>query len=220
MLASVYGADGQVEAKLEGDTDCDWAVKLAPGSSPACTMLDFEGSTRLSCSSDEGEEEGEEEEEKRGGTMWALSPSLARLPISFSARGDGATCGERKRLPITLFSRREHWRQSCGSDRGGKGGGDEEDAASWSSDARGEDDDSESLPTITPLATPVVKLVWERRVTGGRDGEGLHAQNMETPSASSSGGGGGSGVGGKGDGKEVGKGWGRGIECSPGVPLR
>jgi len=197
---------------------------------------------------DEDEEEGHDgggNDLSTASSFWALSPSICtRLPISFSSRG--ATSGAGTRVPVTVFSRRG---QGGGGGRAGDGAGDvrenevdpdvfthqQDDVATplaapvvnmmvktsnGDVDTHQIDVDGHELTpqgdVATPLATPVVKLRWgagdivEAAASQAAPEHAAHSKSAESTAASG---------GGRRNGNAS-TSHTRGIECSPGMPLR
>ncbi len=152
-------------------------------------------------------------------TFWALSPSSVSIPISFSSRAASAEGGvPRRRLPITVFScrgaaaRRVCAASTCGDQPGTTGarGGvvrEGEDGGAAGMGAWGE----ENSGIMSPVVTPSSSSAWRSGVDETPTCARMAKVNILSASAGGAGGGSRGGRGGGGP---------RGIECSPGVPLR
>jgi len=194
---------------------------------------------------EEEEHDGGGNDLSTASSFWALSPSMCtRLSISFSSRGATRSAGTR--VPVTVFSRRG---QGAGGGKAGDGAGDarendvdadvfthqQDDVATPLAasvvnvmvktsnvdvDTHRIDVDAHQLTPqgdmVTPLATPVVKMRWgagdivEAAASQAAPEHAAHSKSEESPAAS-------------GRGRRNGNAstsHTRGIECSPGMPLR
>jgi len=155
-------------------------------------------------------------------TFWALSPSSVSIPISFSSRTESAEGGLlRRRLPITVFSCRGTAARRPAPTSGdqpepekGPVGGvarDSEDGGAAGMGAGAE----EKPGSKTPVGTSMWRSGVDETPTCARTAK----VSILSASAGARRGGAGGGAR-EGGGGSDGGGGARGIECSPGVPLR